>query len=75
MSGVHLSEAEKGALVFPVVGRGLFVPMASHPKVGILISCLPCITSERDEPRLSILQSDQHQDSAESKVKQFSDAH
>ena len=55
MSSVHLGEAKKGALVFPVVCRDLFIPMAGYTKVGILITCLPRITSKRDEPRLPIL--------------------
>ena len=55
MGSVHLGEAKKGALVFPLVCWDLFIPMAGYTKVGILITCLPCITSKRDKPRVPIL--------------------
>ena len=55
MGSVHLGEAKKGALVFPLVCRDLFIPMAGYTKVGILITCLPCITSKRDKPCFPIL--------------------
>ena len=55
MCGIHLCEAKECAKILPVIQWDLFIPVTCDRKVGILISCLPCITGEWDKTSLIFL--------------------
>ena len=57
MRCVHLRKAKESALIFPIIRGDLFIPVTGHRKVGILIGCLPSITSQRNEASPLVLQS------------------